>query len=559
MLRVALTELRKIPKLQQCDPYSFMGGVLACAQLGLEPGGALGHVYLIPYGQNVNVILGYKGMIELARRSGQIVSLYAHAVYEKDDFTYELGLNENLVHKPKLSDRGEMIAVYAVAHLVGGGHQIGVMSKEDVEKVRRKSAQSNSPAWKDHYDEMAKKGLDINTKIPTPNGWSTMLKLEVGDNVFDMNGEPTKVIAVSEIKNLPCYKLTFTNGESLICDDEHKWVARIGCSNAYRDEYSAKTINEMYDALEDGLSVTIPMQGKLDLPDVKLPLDPYLLGYWLGDGSTRRSALTVGYQDLDFVLEQIEKSNYILGKVRKDERAESFNVGIKGGFLYGLKQLNLIQNKHIPPIYLRASAKQRRALLQGLMDSDGHIDKQRGRAHFYNTNKELIDGFSELVYSLGEHVHTTTKRMYGFNTSCVAHAVFWKPSFLCVRNPRKIENYQPRKIAPYRSIKSIEKIPSVPTKCIAVDSPSKTYLAGNLMAVTHNTVLRRLFKYLPVSIEIQKAVAMDDASEAGKFDGKYVLEGELEDGIVFDSETGEVKSDEGEPKTQADELVSMIK
>lgn len=157
MLRVALTELRKTPKLQDCDPYSFVGSILVCAQLGLEPGSSLGHVYLIPYGKTVQVQLGYRGMIDLARRSGQIISLSAQAVYSNDEFKYELGLNESLSHKPNIADRGELIAVYAIAQLVGGGHQIDVMSKSDVEKVRRKSAQANSPAWRDYYDEMARK------------------------------------------------------------------------------------------------------------------------------------------------------------------------------------------------------------------------------------------------------------------------------------------------------------------------------------------------------------------------------------------------------------------
>jgi recombination protein RecT len=142
----------------ECDPYSFMGALLSCAQLGLEPGSGLGHVYLIPYGKNVNMQLGYKGMIDLARRSGQIVSLTAHDVYAKDEFSYELGLNEALIHKPYMDgDRGEFVCVYAVAKLVGGGHQIGVMSKSDIEKIRKMSKMPNSDPWKLHYGEMAKK------------------------------------------------------------------------------------------------------------------------------------------------------------------------------------------------------------------------------------------------------------------------------------------------------------------------------------------------------------------------------------------------------------------
>jgi recombination protein RecT len=163
MTRIALTELRKIPKLATCDPMSFCGAIMMCAQLGLEPGGALGHIYLIPFDNRkkniteVQVIMGYRGMIELARRSGQIVSLAAHEVYENDTFEFEYGLQEKLRHVPSLSDRGKLVAVYAVAHFVGGGHQIEVMSKPDVDKVRARSKTSGSGPWVTDYEEMAKK------------------------------------------------------------------------------------------------------------------------------------------------------------------------------------------------------------------------------------------------------------------------------------------------------------------------------------------------------------------------------------------------------------------
>jgi recombination protein RecT len=163
MTRIALTELRKIPKLASCDPMSFCGAIMMCAQLGLEPGGALGHIYLIPYDNRkknvteVQVIMGYRGMIELARRSGQIVSLAAHEVYQNDIFEFEYGLAEKLRHVPSLEDRGKLVAVYAVAHFVGGGHQIEVMSKPDVDKVRARSKTATNGPWVTDYEEMAKK------------------------------------------------------------------------------------------------------------------------------------------------------------------------------------------------------------------------------------------------------------------------------------------------------------------------------------------------------------------------------------------------------------------
>ncbi len=157
LMRITITELRKNPKLQECDPVSLIGSLMLCGQLGLEPGGALGHAYLIPYGKQCQFILGYRGMIDLARRSGQIVSLSAHEVYERDKFEFEYGLNERLAHTPAIGDRGQLIGVYAVAQLKDGGHQMEFMSKAEVDKIRARSKSSGHGPWVTDYDEMAKK------------------------------------------------------------------------------------------------------------------------------------------------------------------------------------------------------------------------------------------------------------------------------------------------------------------------------------------------------------------------------------------------------------------
>jgi len=177
LARIALTEVRKIPKLAQCDQTSFLGAIMQCAALGLEPGGALGHCYLIPFEnrrQNrteVQFIVGYRGMIDLARRSGQIVSLEARAVYAKDHFKVRLGLDSSIEHEPdwEADDRGDLTFVYAVAKLRDGGIQFEVMSRKEIERVRNESQgyktaarfakpgqEPNSP-WASHFEEMAKK------------------------------------------------------------------------------------------------------------------------------------------------------------------------------------------------------------------------------------------------------------------------------------------------------------------------------------------------------------------------------------------------------------------
>ena len=166
LVRIVLTECRKVPELRQTTPESFLGAVLQCAQLGLEPGSALGHCYLLPYWdskegvKNCQLIIGYRGMIDLARRSGQIVSICAYTVHEKDHFEWRLGLDPNIEHVPSPeANRGPMTYVYAVAKLKGGGVQFEVMSRAEVEAIREKSKGSKSQysPWVTHFVEMAKK------------------------------------------------------------------------------------------------------------------------------------------------------------------------------------------------------------------------------------------------------------------------------------------------------------------------------------------------------------------------------------------------------------------
>lgn len=183
MLKIALGALRTTPKLMDCTVESLFGAVVQCAQLGLEPNTPMGHVYLIPFdkkkqqgGQwivertDVQIVIGYKGMLDLARRSGQIVSIAAHEVCERDEFDYAYGLDERLEHKPAMGDRGDIIAFYAVAKLKDGGHCFEVMSRAQVEGIRDnsqgyKAAEANAKRykkpgdspWHNQFAEMGRK------------------------------------------------------------------------------------------------------------------------------------------------------------------------------------------------------------------------------------------------------------------------------------------------------------------------------------------------------------------------------------------------------------------
>lgn len=165
LMKVALHAIRTTPALQDCTVKSLFGAVVQASQLGLEPNTILGHAYLVPFknrktgATDVQLIAGYKGLVDLARRSGQIESIAAHAVYEQDDFEFCYGLDERLAHRPYMrGDRGEIIAFYAVAKLKGGAHAFEVMSKAEVDQVM-KASQSRGQwgPWKDHYPEMGRK------------------------------------------------------------------------------------------------------------------------------------------------------------------------------------------------------------------------------------------------------------------------------------------------------------------------------------------------------------------------------------------------------------------
>lgn len=162
--RMVFTALSTNPKLQQCTPNSFLGAMMQAAQLGVEPNTPIGQAYLIPY-KNKGTLecqfqLGYKGLIDLCNRSGDIKDIQAHEVYENDLFEYEYGLEPKLKHVPAMRDRGEVIAYYAVFHTVNGGYGFEVMSKDDVIKHSQKTSQSYGSSfspWTKYFDEMAKK------------------------------------------------------------------------------------------------------------------------------------------------------------------------------------------------------------------------------------------------------------------------------------------------------------------------------------------------------------------------------------------------------------------
>ncbi len=212
--RMVLTAMSTNPQLTECTPNSFLGAMMQAAQLGVEPNTPLGQAYLIPYrnhGQlECQFQLGYKGLIDLAYRSGEITSISAHEVCENDDFEYELGLNEKLRHKPALTDRGAVILYYAVFRTKAGGSGFAVMSVEDIKnhsKKYSKAAGSSYSPWSTNFDAMAKKTVikqalkyaPIKTEFVRAVSTDETIKTNIAE---DMADEPDEtVITVDSEEN----------------------------------------------------------------------------------------------------------------------------------------------------------------------------------------------------------------------------------------------------------------------------------------------------------------------------------------------------------------------
>src|SRR5690554_309488 len=156
LARVVMTVLRQTPRLGQCTPESFLGALMTCAQLGLEPG-PLGHAYLVPYGREVTFVPGYRGLVELARRSGQVQSVQARIVRDGDEFDYEFGLEPKLRHRPTADADKPVTHAYAVLRLKDGGVDFDVMTRAEIDAIRKRSRAANNGPWVTDYAEMAKK------------------------------------------------------------------------------------------------------------------------------------------------------------------------------------------------------------------------------------------------------------------------------------------------------------------------------------------------------------------------------------------------------------------
>jgi hypothetical protein len=325
---------------------------------------------------------------------------------------------------------------------------------------------------------IAGKALDVDTPVATPEGFTRMGDLIEGDVILGGDGKPTTVVKAHPIQEgRPTYEVTLTSGARVVADAEHLWAVRDRVGRELGYDEKVLTTEQILANLKDSRgrhNYTIDMTV-VEGEHAVLPADPYLLGYWLGDGTSVQSSITAHPEDQDHLRVQVEKAGYQM----THRKGRGFHVGIVGGFLQDLRNAGVMGDKHIPGEYLRASSEQRLALLQGLIDSDGHIDKS-GRGEFSNTNKELLLGFIELASSLGMRVGQPRRNRVGFSPCGVQAA----------RLPRKAERIKTRSTGDqWRSIVSIEPVPSRPVRCITVDSTDQTFLVTEHMVKTHNCYL----------------------------------------------------------------------
>lgn len=328
--------------------------------------------------------------------------------------------------------------------------------------------------------------LALDTIIPTPNGYKTIGDIQINDYVFDEHGKPVKVIDTTDIHyNRDCYKLTFANGSEVVCDSTHNWYVDYWTTGkGHRNEKKCglkdtEWIFKNYKKSNGSKYLHTFYNGAIEYSEKSYTIDPYVLGLWLGDGSKGGSVFTCEEKDL-IMYKSLEKKYNV--KYRFDE-GKTYIINVSKGLRTELKNLNLLNNKHIPCEYLLGSINQRLELLRGLMDTDGTCNKYNGQCVFCqsNGNKQIIDGMCELLSSLGIRHTVNIKDTYTIIQFYTNIRVFnLERKF--ERQKQYIEKPQHK----YNTILNVEKVNSVPTKCITVDSENHLFLITNKYTLTSN-------------------------------------------------------------------------
>jgi len=349
------------------------------------------------------------------------------------------------------------------------------------------------------------KALALDTVIPTPTGWSTMGALSAGDMVIGADGKPCRVLQAHPVSvDRECFEVEFDDGEVIVASAEHLWLTehrrpKPGSVSVKTTADIARTLrndNGKYQSANHSVSLC----GSLDLPEQELLVAPYVLGAWLGDGDSDAARLTCAFAGIQVVEEIASEGQPVRQQVRHSDTTGRFSLssgrGQRGDTLKErLRRLGVLRNKHVPPVYLRASDAQRLALLQGLMDTDGSIATS-GQCEFTATSRALAEGVLELALSLGlkATLREGSATLNGVRISAKYRVGFFapwdRPVFRLKRKAdRQAATHSRRSLSADRRIVSCRPVQPVPVRCITVDSPDSMFLCGRGMVPTHNSPL----------------------------------------------------------------------
>jgi replicative DNA helicase len=375
------------------------------------------------------------------------------------------------------------------------------------------------------------KALALDTPLPTPTGWTTMGTVEVGDWLIGADGRPTKVVAATEVlTDRPCYEVEFSDGSVIVADAQHQWLTQTRSSRRAAAERRAPGAGAAVRTTQEiAATVHCPTADRrrnhsvtntepLTLPardDLLVP--PYTLGVWLGDGHSASARYTSTDPEIAMYVEAeglrvVPRDNllYSIRLVRPEPPAPQCSRcggGSVSGFglcngchrTHGtvgarLRTLGVLGAKHIPAAYLRASEAQRRALLAGLLDTDGTV-LPTGSVQFTTTSQRLALGVRELVVSLGYRCGMFTKTVPGRTARTpTAFTITFTTTDDVFRLHRKQVAHKERHSKTRagtrtRYITAVRPVPPVPVRCVQVDNADHLYLAGESMIPTHNSTI----------------------------------------------------------------------
>ena len=337
----------------------------------------------------------------------------------------------------------------------------------------------------------AGKKLADNTPVLTNEGWKNHGDLIIGDYVFGLDGNKKKVLnTINDGKDIE-YEIEFTNGETIQCHAQHEWVVEHKDWNRSKNPRRKLETQELLDNRDYKL-FSLPLIEPVNLEEKELPIDPYVLGCWLGDGTSSSGSITYDENDVEH-LEKIESLGYEVGK-------SWGKTNVKTSTIYKilpiLKKLNLFNNKHIPDMYIYSSLNQRLELLAGLIDTDGNVNKRtrsegwrNSRVEFTSVSKPIIDGIVEVIQSLGIRVCIKEIEPSTSSSGIVGRQKYYRIGFQpFIDIPTAVPRKKIVKLDKHRRIriKDIRKIEPVNGKCITVEDG--IYLAGKTLIPTHNSM-----------------------------------------------------------------------